>query len=178
MPRKKNACPQCGEIKSAEAKLCRNCSTPYERTPERNERMSQITKGNIPRSTGWHHSPETRQKMSSYWTPERRAARSIETSLLAEDREWLVKIAIALSGERNPNYQGKGQASPYAPGWGRGYRAKLRARAKGICERCNKQRKLDLHHKDFGKSDHSPENLMAVCRSCHKILHAANSSNT
>lgn len=100
--------------------------------------------------------------------------------LAAENREWLVKIAESVSGEANPNFQGKDSSTPYAPGWGRTYRERIRARAAGICERCGSRPNypLDLHHRDFGKSDHAPENLLVLCRSCHKLLHFANSAST
>ncbi len=97
-----------------------------------------------------------------------REAARLRGLLAAENKDWLLKIAESVSGSRNPNFQDKDHAQPYAPGWGRGYRERIRARAAGICERCGiaPEYPLDLHH------------LAVICRSCHKLLHAANSRKT
>jgi len=179
MPRKRVPCPSCGDPKSAVAKLCKKCTTPYKRTPEIIARMKKSL-SQVPHT--WiigTKRPDVGKKISKAWTPEMREAARIRGLLNAENREWLVKIAISLSGENNPNYQGKGKESPYAPGWGRGYRDKIRNRANGECELCEKKVGcLDLHHADFSKTNHAPDNLMVICRSCHKRLHFANSVKT
>ena len=193
-------CPKCGEPMHRQSRMCRACymlkqSTPearaalsekrtgqpsYERTPEIRARMSRAQKGKPKLALRGRKRPEHSLRMKKWWTPERREAARQRGLLQAENYDWLVKIAESLSGENNPNYQGKGQESPYGPGWGRGYRAKIRARAEGICESCGRHVDYvpDLHHIDFGKSDHSPENLAVLCRSCHKTLHFANSAKT
>lgn len=182
MPRKKVPCPECGNLKAAESKLCKDCSQPYKRTTEHKQKMSKKVKRAKARNprVGWKHSQETRCKIANSWTDEMREDARQRGMMNAENREWLVKIAESLSGENNPNYQGKDQESPYAPGWGRRYRERIRDRANGICEVCGKksEQTLDLHHKDFGKDNHDPDNLLVVCRPCHKRLHAANSDNT
>jgi hypothetical protein len=124
--------------------------------------------------------PEHGAKARAAWTSEMREEARIRGLAQAENRDWLMQIAESLAGENNPNYQGKNRTTGYAPGWGRGYRQKIRARAEGTCERCDARPDypLDLHHRDFTKTNHAPENLMALCRSCHKLLHAANSRKT
>ena len=43
---------------------------------------------------------------------------------------------------------------------------------KVACEKCGSMsKKLDIHHKDSNTSNNSPENLMALCRSCHNLIH-------
>lgn len=161
---------------SPKAKMCQDCRNkqPYERTPEHKARMSEALTGVPKPSLRGRKRPDVGRKIAAAWTDEMKEAAKSRGLANAERREWLVKIAVALSGEANPNYQGKGQESPYAPGWGRTYRAKIRARAGGICEKCGKaKKKLEPHHKDFLKVDHSPENLIVVCRSCHKLMHYA-----
>ena len=193
-------CPICGQPRHRQSALCRACwfdemSTPerraqqseirkgkpsYQRTDEHKRRMSESHKGKPSWCKGKKR-PEHSEAMKRMWQdPSRREAARQRGALQAENQEWLLKIANALSGANNPNYQGLGHATGYAPGWGRGYRKRLRARAHGICEMCGKPstRPLDLHHKDFAKTNHSPDNLMVLCRSCHKLLHFANSANT
>lgn len=193
-------CPICGAEMHRQSKSCRKCFMKKQSSPEARAHLSKIRKGKpsyirteaikqkMSNSTRgkpkpWllgKKRPLVGRKIAAWWTPERKEAARQRGLLMAENREWLVKIAEALSGTSNPNYQGKRQATPYAPGWGRGYRKKIRARAKGVCENCNCRvdYPLDLHHKDFSKDNHSPENLMVLCRSCHKLLHFANSEKT
>lgn len=76
-----------------------------------------------------------------------------------------------MSGPRNGNWRG-GQALSYGPGW-REIKEQVRARD-GVCRNCGKApkqngRALDVHHlRPYRFSgDNSPENLVALCRSCH-----------
>lgn len=172
MPWKKVPCPQCGKPKSKSAKLCRKCSKPYERTEQWRENLSKKLKGRQQRGVGWHHSKATKEKMARHWTPEKRKAKSIEQQLYYEDYQNRMAIALKLLGDKNPNYQAKGKATDYGPGYGAKY-AKLLKKRRGKCERCGKTNCfLDLHHKDFGLTNHLPENLLCVCRSCHKLIHS------
>ena len=42
---------------------------------------------------------------------------------------------------------------------------------KKICENCNIHRSKFLHHKDGNNKNDVPENLISVCKNCHKSLH-------
>lgn len=176
MPTKKVPCPSCGRPKGAKARFCRSCSPPYERSPEQRRHLSEHFKGrDVPWRQGVPHSLETRAKIAAAWTDERREAARQRGLLMAENREWLLVIGEALAGQANPNFQGKGQGSDYGVGFGRGYKERIKARAAGVCELCGATgKRLDLHHRDFGKTDHSPDNLLVICRSCHKKEHFAN----
>lgn len=205
MNKNQKPCPLCGRSMHRQSKKCRDChrkilqsteyrakmseqrrgQPSYERTQKHRATMSKVCKNSAARKAhtkarrGVPIPPETIARRKAWWTPKRREAARQRGLLMAENREWLVRIAEALSGENNPNYQGKGQETGYAPGWGRMYRSKLRARSEGACELCGVTGKhLDLHHRDFAKSNHSPDNIMVLCRSCHKTLHFANSSST
>lgn len=45
------------------------------------------------------------------------------------------------------------------------------SKANGICEKCGKPARL-VHHRDGGRTDHSPENLVALCTRCHGCIHS------
>ncbi len=180
-------CIGCGKPVARKVKRCAECGTAFMKakgapnvSAAGRRRGIQKLKA-VPHTwaIGKKRSAATRKRQSAAWTPAMKEAARERGLLRAENREWLVRIAEALSGENNPNYQGKDSATPYGPGWGRGYKAKLKAKANGVCERCGKPKKwLDLHHKDFSKDNHAPDNIGVVCRSCHKLLHSANSRKT
>lgn len=172
MPYKKVPCPECGQPKSKRSKLCKNCSKPYTRTKSHRNNMAKKLKGRQMRGVGWQHNKTTRKKMASHWTPERRAEKSLEQKLIYENYENRMAIALALVGEKNPNYQGKGKKTPYGPGYSGAYARMIRNK-RGKCENCKKTNcYLHLHHKDFGKTNHRPENLSCLCCSCHRKVHA------
>jgi 5-methylcytosine-specific restriction endonuclease McrA len=76
-----------------------------------------------------------------------------------------------LHGERNGMWKG-GKALAYGPGWRR-IKEVVRQRD-GVCRRCGKTpkengRALNVHHIEPLRfsGDHSHDNLVALCRSCH-----------
>lgn len=76
-----------------------------------------------------------------------------------------------LRGPNNGRWRG-GRALSYGPGW-KEIRAFVRARDK-VCRACGRTpeengRALDVHHLDPHRfsGDNSPDNLIALCRSCH-----------
>src|SRR3990167_1411165 len=174
MPRRSDLCPQCGRQKQAISALCRRCrdSTPYPRTTEVRAKIAAAKIGNKSK-TGLQDRPETLERKRAAWTPAHRAAAKERGLTFAADRAWRDLIAASVSGERNPNYQGKGKATPYAPGWGRHHKHLIRVRAGFRCEICSVRpsRTLDIHHRDKSKTNHHPDNLQALCRRCHKAVH-------
>ena len=176
MPSPKVPCPQCGSLKSAKAALCGACGKgKYVRTPEHREALSRTLTGmERPYARGVPR-PEVAKKIAAAWTPEMREAARVRGLAFADDPEWRAKVGM--SGEANPNYQGKG-ASEYAPGFSRGMKRRLMGERGGACEACGATSNLDVHHLDESKTNHAPENLKVLCRSCHKSLHFASSENT
>lgn len=174
MPSPKKPCPQCGGPMSHEAMLCRGCKPSYERTPEHRAKISSALRGRPRPAMRGRKRPGVGRKIAAAWTSDMREAAKIRGLAAAENRDWLVAIATSLSGGKNPRFRGKGKGSPYAPGWGREYRRKIRERAGGACEWCGSRPDvpLDLHHVDFTKTNHDPSNLVVICRSCHKKAHA------
>ena len=72
------------------------------------------------------------------------------------------------------------RASQYSSNY-KGLNSTFRKYKKTACERCGSTKNLHLHHIDpgeydeykstFVKVDHSPENLLTVCASCHLKIH-------
>ena len=176
MPSRKVPCPQCSSPKSAKAALCGKCGKgKYVRTPEMRESMSRAMTGlERPYARGVPR-PDVAVKIAAAWTPEMREAARLRGLAYADDPEWRARVGTA--GEANPNYQGK-DGSDYGPGFSRGMKARLIVLRGSACESCGYVGKLDVHHIDMGKTNHAPENLKVLCRSCHKSLHFANSANT
>ena len=56
-------------------------------------------------------------------------------------------------------------------------RLKVLLRAKGLCEICGRKGK-HIHHKDGGRLDHSLENLIFVCLTCHHLIHQGRKNHT
>lgn len=79
---------------------------------------------------------------------------------------------MAGKGAKNPMW--RGGVSPY-PNHGELKRNRLAVLNlhKWICEICG-EKANQTHHKDFGKTNHCPSNLQAVCGKCHTLIHKQN----
>ena len=147
MPRKKIPCPECGNPMAATSEKCRKCKPTYVRTPENRENMSKAVKGNPKPWLKGRKRPEHSQVMQDWWTPERKEAK----------RQEMLK--------RNPasRYHGLSARS-----------AKRIVDAVSCCEKCNgdgSDSRLGVHHRNRNKHDHSFENLIVLCHSCHMKEH-------
>jgi hypothetical protein len=172
MPYKKVPCPDCGQPKSRTAQKCIACNPPTRaRTTETRAKMSAAQRGKRHSWSSGSTRPEVAERIRQSWTPEKREAARLRGLAFAADQAWRDMIARSLMGQANPNYQAKDNATPYGPGWGRLHKRLIRERAGNQCERCQKSGPLDIHHKDWTKTNHHPDNLAALCRSCHKIVH-------
>ena len=47
-----------------------------------------------------------------------------------------------------------------------------------ICIDCGSKENIHIHHKNQNISDNRPENLVALCKSCHSRLHTLKENNT
>jgi 5-methylcytosine-specific restriction endonuclease McrA len=62
----------------------------------------------------------------------------------------------------------------YAPGFDRRLKARILDRDGNACQVCGKEiGKLNVHHIDDRKEDHSPSNLLTLCQSCHSRCHGS-----
>ena len=110
------------------------------------------------------------------WAPESRAALSA-TLVRKYGKEW-AKKAIAhaemMRGAGNPRWQGGRSVKPYAPGFTETVKRRIAHRDEQKCRICGAERGHGthaVHHIDGGKFDHSGDNLVLLCRSCHSLLH-------
>ena len=169
VPRKVLRCPACHKV----ALLNRPT---YERTPEHNLMMSQITTGlKRPGFVPASKRPEIAQKILAYWTPERREAARQRGLEFAKDPD--MRLRYGQPGEKNPMWEDGRSQIPYAPGWARKVKSLAWERAGSLCEICG-EAPCDTHHIDFSKDNHSLDNLQVLCRKCHKHLHAVHLRNS
>lgn len=78
-------------------------------------------------------------------------------------------------GSGNPMWRGGSSSNEYTEGWNEELKQFIRDRDGNVCQVCGKTpgengRKLDVHHLDGGKTNHSPDNLIALCSSCHHAI--------
>lgn len=142
--------------------------------------MSQVTKG-IKKKNGWKSAstkPDIADKIRKAWTEEKKAAARERGIAFSLDPNWRHKIALSVSGEKNPMWENGRAVLPYGPGFGNKVKQLAWQRANYKCEICGSDKPRDTHHKDFGKTDHSLENLQVLCRKCHKRLHAEHRRKT
>jgi hypothetical protein len=80
-------------------------------------------------------------------------------------------ISRLMKGENHPNWQG-GLNNDYSENWTPRFKTKIRKRDNYTCQYCKKvQFGLDVHHIDKNKQNCTPENLITLCRSCHRNVH-------
>jgi len=72
-------------------------------------------------------------------------------------------------GEKNPRWNGGVSEYPNHTELKK-IRIEVLKNSKCRCEICGKPAKL-VHHINEDKSDHSIDNLIALCRNCHELLH-------
>ncbi len=139
-------------------------------TPERREAAKKVAAARTPEMR-----EAARLRGLAFWTPEMREVARLRSLALADDPAWRAKLGRA--GEAHHNYQGK-DASLYGPGFSPGMKKRLIAKRGGACESCGVEGsgptgRLEVHHKDFAKTDHSEANLEVLCCACHKARHKA-----
>ncbi len=189
MDKNHKPCPLCGKPMHRQSPRCKTCAMAdpkvrqriskaqigrpsYIRTEAHRRRMSEKLQGEPKPNLLGKRRPEVAVKIQQWWTPERREAARKRGLALAADPAWRQKIGEAVSGSRNPMWEDGRAQIPYAPGWGRVNRRLIRARQKGLCGKCGERKPLDTHHKDGSKSNHATDNLVGLCRRCHKLAHA------
>ena len=81
------------------------------------------------------------------------------------------KIGKAVKGEKNYFWQGGKSFELYSINWTKALKRNIRKRDKYTCQLCNKIQgniMLDVHHIDYNKKNCNLNNLISLCKSCHK----------
>ena len=81
--------------------------------------------------------------------------------------------SCANTGDNNPSYINGKNKEPYPLEWTETLKESIRQRDGYICQLCGVpevecMRKLSIHHIDYDKENINPENLVALCQSCHR----------
>lgn len=119
--------------------------------------------------------PARARAIAAAWTDEMREAARERGKRYAQDQEWLLRIAQALSGEKNPMWQGGISGQRYAPGFCKSLKAAIRQRDGYRCQLCGMTEDeidyvLSIHHSDYDKTNHDESNLFATCKRCNSLV--------
>lgn len=76
----------------------------------------------------------------------------------------------ARKGKEHPHYN-PNRVRKYGFGFTDALKRRILRRDSNTCVLCNKKRKLLVHHIDYDKTHSTPENLVALCYSCHVKHH-------
>jgi len=179
--------------------MCHDCYVQKQHSPEQRQKLSAVKKGkpsyvrteetleklrksltgkkkNYPSAST---RPEVSQKIKDWWTPERRELRRLDVTARNELNPEL-RVQYGSSGAKNPRWLGGRSGIPYTGNgwWSENLRKYIHERDYETCQICGSQQNLDIHHKDFGKSDHQPENLTLLCHKCHVRVHVEHARNS
>jgi len=95
--------------------------------------------------------------------------------LTKETSEIIKKYSEKLTGMKKPDlalrYKGKGNPH-YKNGIITGKRMILEIHR--VCEECNSEKNLEVHHIDENRKHNEIENLKLLCKSCHSKVHRGN----
>lgn len=100
--------------------------------------------------------PTSFKKGHTFWKGKKHSKKSIEK----------------MSGKNHYNWQGGISFEPYTTDWTETLRQSIRERDNYTCQMlgCNKKQgdiAFDVHHIDYDKKNSVPDNLIALCKSCH-----------
>lgn len=85
-------------------------------------------------------------------------------------KESRLKQSESTKGEKNWNW--RGGYTPYGVGFTEFLKEQIRERDNYTCQECKYPQEklkdtLHVHHIDYDKNNHNPENLIALCSHCH-----------
>jgi 5-methylcytosine-specific restriction endonuclease McrA len=87
--------------------------------------------------------------------------------------KWVSQNCI---NEKAYNWQGGVSFLPYASGWTKRLKRAIKQRDNYTCQMCGGTNcDLDVHHKDYDKSNHAEDNLISLCKSCHGLTYTQRS---
>jgi hypothetical protein len=156
---------------------CRRCRPTYERTAAHRANMSAALTGRPKPHLRGRKRPDVGAKIAAAWTEEMREAARARGRLFAASRDWLVKIAESLTGEKNPRWRGGISGRSYAAGFSKALKRSIRERDDFTCQLCGATEAelgcaLSIHHADYDKSNHDDNNLHSTCKACNSRVNS------
>lgn len=85
--------------------------------------------------------------------------------------KWKEKLSKSHRGEKCHFWKGGISKNPYPVNWREILKESIRQRDNHVCQLCNKRQKneaLSVHHIDYNKKNLNPNNLISLCRNCHR----------
>ncbi len=178
-------CKECKKKTSnSKSGYCKNHTNrigKYKRTKELNDKMSIIQKTS-PIQAIYHKSrqgvkrPEHSMFLKKWWKdrPEEREKARQRGNLMVQNKEYLDKLSMLLSGENNPNWRGGLHQKKYKNFYQK-IKDKIRERDNFTCQLCGITEeqlnyRLSVNHIDFNKENSVEQNLNALCKSCNSSI--------
>ncbi len=140
--------------------------------------MSQRQKGIAKPSLRGRKRPAHSAMMKEHWTnPDRVKIAREHGARLSADKEWRLRIAEQLTGDKNPRWLGGMSATRYAPGFSKALKLEIRQRDNFRCQLCGAREselgyRLTIHHSDYDKANHDPDNLFSTCKPCNSRVNS------
>jgi len=145
----------------------------YKRTNKHKQKLKELAKngsnsscfsnGHKKGMTGKKHKSITRLKICNTLTGKKHS------------KERKEKNRQSHLGDKHWNWQNGKSFEEYSIDWTDDLKESIRKRDNYICQECGIHqdelsgwnKKLDVHHVDYDKNNLNPNNLIALCRSCH-----------
>lgn len=94
------------------------------------------------------------------------------THLTKEIKEKMKGPRLSVMGKKNPAWLGGKSFEPYGIKFNDKLKRAIRKRDNHTCQECGKKEKklrykLSIHHIDYNKKNHNPNNLISLCMNCH-----------
>jgi hypothetical protein len=153
------------------------------RTLEWKKNMSEKMSGKNAPFYGKHHSRESKEKLSKNNGSHRMEVRdkiskahkgiSYEEKYGIERAKKIKeKLGLQRKGNKNSNWCGGISFEPYGIVFTKELKEQIRQRDNYECQECHHSQeqagyKLCIHHINYDKKNNRPENLIALCKSCH-----------
>lgn len=161
---------------------CPQCGTEFEVTPARHKRAARAFCSSACQIIDATQriaelARASKGQPGQAWTTEARARLSA-TLKKKYQSDWVEKPSAhstRMTAEGNPQWRDGESLKPYSPGFTKHRKRIVLARDGYRCRICSipytKASPLPIHHFDGGKADHSLANLIALCHSCHALVH-------
>jgi heterodisulfide reductase subunit B len=155
--------PNSGRFKKGQTSWNKNVPMPE----ETRNKISKANKGKWAFFKGKHLYKETREKLS-------KARRGIPRPDLRGEKNGM----FGRKGKLCPCYVDGNSTKPYASGFTKRYKNKVRKRDNKECQICFKNQEeyvkrtgmqFPIHHIDYSKDNHSMDNLVTLCPVCHAL---------